>query len=66
MPGLTANNPLVCSEDELHFHGLLRMVVNEIECRLSVSRIKGLSDHRLRLQRAALEPLNDFGQEMSV
>src|SRR4051794_26560837 len=57
---------LVSSEDELHLHGLLGMVVNQIERSLSLFRIKGLRDHGLRLQRAALEPLNDFREEMSV
>src|SRR3954447_12018573 len=57
---------LVSSEDELHLHGLLGMVVNQIECSLSLFRIKGLRDHGLRLQRAALEPLNDLGEEVPV
>src|SRR3954469_2939568 len=57
---------LVSSEDELHLHGLLRMVVNQIERSLSLFRVKGLRDHGLRLQRAALEPLNDLREEMSV
>ena len=57
---------LVSSENELHLHGLLGMVVNQIESSLSLFRIKGLRDHGLRLQRAALEPLNDFREEMSV
>jgi hypothetical protein len=57
---------LVSSEDELHLHGLLRMVVNQVERSLSISRIKGLSDHRLGLQRATLEPLNDLREEMSA
>ena len=57
---------LVSSEDELHLHGLLGMVVNQIERSLSLFRIKGLRDHGLRLQCAALEPLNDFREEMSV
>src|SRR4051812_44193714 len=54
------------SEDELHLHSLLGMVVNQIESSLSFFRIKGLRDHGLRLQRAALEPLNDLREEMSV
>src|SRR4051812_4716523 len=66
MPKLIPSDPLVSSEDELHLHGLLGMVVNQIERSLSLFRIKGLRDHGLRLQRAALEPLNDFREEMSV
>ena len=57
---------LVSSEDKLYLHSLLRVVVNQIERSLSLFRIKGLRDHGLRLQRAALEPLDDFREEMSV
>src|SRR3954447_22276231 len=57
---------LMSSEDELHLHSLLGMVVNQIESSLSLFRTKGLRDHGLRLHRAALEPLNDLREEMSV
>src|SRR4051812_38037971 len=63
---MSAETALVSSENELHLHGLLGMVVNQIECSLSLLRIKGLSDHCLRLQGATFEPLNDLGEEMSV